>query len=130
MGNTKGGGGKRQPELSGAAEALPGRRMPRVVREFLETEASGGIVLLIAAVVAVVWANSPWSASYRTLWHTSLDLRLGRFGIEMDLQHWVNDALMVLFFFVVGLEIKRELVAGDLREPRSQPYPPLPRRAE
>ena len=117
--------GKRQPKLSGAAEALPGRRMPRVVREFLETEAAGGIVLLIAAVIAVVWANSPWSASYRTLWHTSLDLQLGRFGLEMDLKHWVNDALMVLFFFVVGLEIKRELVAGDLREPRVAAVPAI-----
>jgi Na+:H+ antiporter, NhaA family len=125
MANTEERGGKRRPELSGAAEALPGRRMPRVVREFLETEAAGGVVLLIAAVIAVVWANSPWSESYRTLWHTSLDLRLGRFGIEMDLQHWVNDALMVLFFFVVGLEIKRELVAGELREPRVAAVPAI-----
>ena len=118
-------GGRRQPELSGAAEALPGRRMPRVLREFLETEAAGGIVLLVAAVIAVIWANSPWSASYRTLWHTSFDLRLGRYGLQMDLQHWVNDGLMVLFFFVVGLEIKRELVAGDLREPRVAAVPAL-----
>jgi NhaA family Na+:H+ antiporter len=118
-------GGKRRAELSGPAEALPGRRMPRVVREFLETEAAGGVVLLVAAVIAVVWANSPWSASYRTLWHTELALRLGRFGLELDLQHWVNDGLMVLFFFVVGLEIKRELVAGDLREPRVAAVPAI-----
>ncbi|HWC11631.1 MAG TPA: Na+/H+ antiporter NhaA, partial [Acidimicrobiales bacterium] len=125
MPNGHGGGGRREPELSGAAEALPGRRMPRVLREFLETEAAGGIVLLVAAVVAVVWANSPWSASYRTLWHTEFSLQLGRFGLQMDLQHWVNDGLMVLFFFVVGLEIKRELVAGDLRELRVAAVPAI-----
>jgi Na+:H+ antiporter, NhaA family len=125
MPTTDGGGGKRQAELSGAADALPGRRLPRVLREFLETEAAGGLVLLVAAVIAVVWANSPWSASYRSLWHTDVALRFGRFGLEMDLQHWVNDGLMVLFFFVVGLEIKRELVAGDLREPRVAAVPAI-----
>ncbi len=74
-------------QFSGAADALPGRRLPRVLREFLETEAAGGVVLLVAAVVAVVWANSPWRASYRTLWHTDVALRFGRFALEMDLQH-------------------------------------------
>jgi Na+:H+ antiporter, NhaA family len=110
-------------DLSGGAQALPGRRMPRVVREFLRTEAGGGVVLLVAGLMAVVWANSPWSASYDTLWHTEAAVRFGRFALDLDLRHWVNDALMVLFFFVVGLEIKRELVAGDLREPRVAAVP-------
>ena len=123
MPTTERGAGKRQPGPTGAADALPGRRLPRVLREFLETEAAGGLVLLVAAIIAVVWANSPWRASYRSLWHTEVAVRFGRFALEMDLQHWVNDGLMVLFFFVVGLEIKRELVAGDLREPRVAAVP-------
>jgi len=112
-------------ELAGPASALPGRRMPRVLRHFLETEAAGGIVLLVAAVAALVWANSPWSGSYETLWHTDLSVGLGRFVLVEDLRHWVNDGLMALFFFVVGLEIKRELVHGDLREPRVAAMPAI-----
>jgi NhaA family Na+:H+ antiporter len=125
MPNDNDGAGERRAELSGAAEALPGRRMPRLVRQFLDTEAAGGLVLLFGAAVAVVWANSAWSASYRTLWHTDLALRLGRFALVDDLQHWVNDGLMALFFLVVGLEVKRELVHGDLRDPRTAAVPAL-----
>jgi len=95
------------------------------VRRFLDTEAAGGIVLLVAALAALVWANSPWSASYETLWGTELSLRLGRFGLTEDLQHWVNDGLMAVFFFVVGLEIKRELVVGELRDLRTAALPAL-----
>jgi NhaA family Na+:H+ antiporter len=94
-----------------------------VVRQFLDTEASGGVVLLAAAMVALVWANSPWSASYRTLWSTDLTLGLGRYVLVENLQHWVNDALMAVFFLVVGLEIKRELVHGDLRDRRVAAMP-------
>ncbi|HEX2273618.1 MAG TPA: Na+/H+ antiporter NhaA [Acidimicrobiales bacterium] len=109
----------------GPPAALPGRRLPRIVRQFLRTEAAGGIVLLAAAVAALLWANSPWSESYRTLWETELSLRVGRFLLADDLRHWVNDALMALFFFVVGLEIKRELVSGDLRDPRTAALPAI-----
>lgn len=105
------------------ADALPGRRLPRPVRQFLETEASGGVLLLAAALVALVWANSPWGASYEALWHTDIAVNFGRYGLEGDLHHWVNDALMVVFFFVVGLEIKRELVDGKLRDPRTAAMP-------
>ncbi len=106
-------------------DALPGRRLPRPVRQFLETEASGGILLLAAALVAFVWANSPWSASYETLWHTEVGLDIGRWSLDGDLHHWVNDALMAVFFFVVGLEIKRELVQGELRNPRTAAMPAI-----
>jgi len=116
--------GKR-PGPTGPTAAMPGRRVPRVVQQFLKTEAAGGIVLLLAAVVALVWANSPWSASYRTVWSTDLSLRLGRFVLAHDLKHWVNDGLMALFFFVVGLEIKRELVHGDLRDPQTAAMPAI-----
>ncbi|MDP1890129.1 MAG: Na+/H+ antiporter NhaA, partial [Gemmatimonadaceae bacterium] len=107
------------------AHPTPGRGVPRPVREFLATEASGGILLLAAAVVALVWANSPWSASYESLWHTDVTLNFGRYVLEGDLHHWVNDALMVVFFFVVGLEIKHELVHGKLRDPRTAAMPAL-----
>jgi NhaA family Na+:H+ antiporter len=106
-------------------DALPGRRLPKAVREFLETEASGGILLLVAALAALVWANSPWGASYQSLWHTDLNVNFGRYVLEGDLHHWVNDALMVVFFFVVGLEIKRELVEGKLRDPRTAAMPAI-----
>jgi NhaA family Na+:H+ antiporter len=125
MPSDNGGAGKRRAVVSGAAEALPGRRMPRFLRQFLDTEAAGGLVLLVSAVAALVWANSAWSASYRTLWHTELALRLGRFALIDDLQHWVNDGLMALFFLVVSLEIKRELVHGDLREPGAAAVPAI-----
>ena len=89
--------------------------------EFLHDEAASGVVLLVAVVVAVIWANSPWREEYFSLWHTELRLA----GIEEDLQHWVNDGLMALFFFVVGLEIKRELVGGELSDRRAATLPAL-----
>jgi NhaA family Na+:H+ antiporter len=106
-----------------AREALPARSLPVPVRRFLHTEASGGLALVAAAVVAVVWANSPWRDSYETLWHNVVTLKVGAFGVEQDLRHFVNDGLMALFFLVVALEIKRELVVGDLRDPRVAALP-------
>ncbi|MDP8936977.1 MAG: Na+/H+ antiporter NhaA [Actinomycetota bacterium] len=110
-------------DAAGARSAMPGRRLPRPLRRFLDTEAAGGVLLLVAAVAALVWANSPWSGSYRALWETEFTLRLGQWGLTHDLRHWVNDGLMTLFFLVVGLEIKREVVCGDLREPRTAAVP-------
>jgi NhaA family Na+:H+ antiporter len=86
-------------------------------------EASGGIVLVVAAVVALLWANSPLSGLYDDLWHAELRLGAGGFSLTEDLQHWVNDGLMAVFFFVVGLEIKRELVTGELRDRRAATLP-------
>ena len=102
------------------------RTLARVIQPlqaFLDTEASGGIVLLLAAVAALAWANSPWRASYEALWTTTLRIDVGGFGVAEDLRHWVSDGLMALFFFVVGLEIKRELTTGELRSPRSVALP-------
>jgi Na+:H+ antiporter, NhaA family len=93
------------------------------LREFLQAEASGGLVLLGATVVALVWANSPFADSYNDLWHTTLTIGAGGLEVSEDLQHWVNDGLMAVFFFVVGLEIKRELVTGELRDPRRAALP-------
>jgi Na+:H+ antiporter, NhaA family len=92
----------------------PPLRLPTALREYLHNEAAGGVVLMVAAALALGWANSPWRAAYDALWETILAVQVGRFGIEADLRHWVDDGLMTLFFLVVGLEIKRELVAGEL----------------
>ncbi|MEX1104392.1 MAG: Na+/H+ antiporter NhaA [Dehalococcoidia bacterium] len=90
---------------------------------FMRTEASGGIVLLIAVGVALAWANSPWSDSYFDLWHEEITFGIADFSFETDLSHVVNDGLMTIFFYVVGLEIKRELVEGELRQPRQALLP-------
>jgi NhaA family Na+:H+ antiporter len=95
------------------------------VERFLSIEASSGILLLAAASVALLWANSPWRDSYQALWHTALGLRLGALTFERDLHFWINDGLMVIFFFVVGLEIRREVHAGELSEPRRAALPAM-----
>jgi len=104
------------------------RPLPRLVlrplQDFLHTEASSGILLVLAAVVALAWANLA-AGSYDRVWHTRLTVGLGRWMIEEDLRHWINDAAMALFFFVVGLEIKRELISGELRDPRALVLPAL-----
>jgi NhaA family Na+:H+ antiporter len=99
------------------------RAVARPVREFLRIESAGSVLLLVAAAVAIIWANSPWAESYDAFWHAHVVLEAGPISIDESLQHWVNDALMVIFFFVVGLEIKYELVSGDLRDPRSAAMP-------
>lgn len=95
------------------------------LREFLRSEAGGGVLLLAATITALVWANSPWAGSYQDFWHTNLSIGSGSWGIREDLQHWVNDALMVVFFFLIGLEIKRELVVGELHDPKAASLPAL-----
>lgn len=99
-----------------------GRPVPPVVRRFLDTEASGGALLVGAAAFALAWANLARD-SYDRAWRNDVVLRIGSFGVEEDLQHFVNDGLMAVFFLVVGLEIKRELVTGDLRDRRSAALP-------
>jgi NhaA family Na+:H+ antiporter len=91
--------------------------------DFLHDEAAGGAVLLVATAVALVWVNSPWGHSYEDLWHHQLTVGWGEHAVTLSLQHWVNDGLMALFFFVVGLEIKRELVVGELQQPRTAMLP-------
>ncbi len=100
--------------------------MQPVIR-FTETEAASGIVLLIAAAIALIWANAPFGETYATFWEdTHLTFQIGEwFHFDESLQHFVNDGLMVLFFFVVGLEIKRELVIGELRDPKAAALPAI-----
>ena len=105
------------PGLRGGG-ARERHRLIRPLVDFIHTEAAGGFALLAAAIAALAWANSPWQASYDDLWTTRLAVSLGDWGIDLELREWINEGLMVLFFFVVGLEIKRELAEGELRDPR------------
>ena len=91
-----------------------GSKNDSIFQRFLHWEAAGSLVLLACAILALVWANSPWAESYQELTHTYLGFSLGEHSFKLSLKHWVNDLLMVVFFFVVGLEIKRELVLGEL----------------
>jgi len=93
------------------------------IREFLRHESAGGVVLLAAAVLAFALTNSPLSAAYLGLFDLHLTVTLGGIGLDKSLGHWVNDGLMAIFFFLVGLEIKRELLEGELSTPRQALLP-------
>jgi Na+/H+ antiporter NhaA len=99
------------------------RNLAAPVRSFLSTEQGGAIVMLGAAIAALVWANAPGWHSYESVWTTRLAIRIGSTGIATDLRHWVNEGLMTLFFLVVGLEAKRQLDLGELRERRRLAIP-------
>ena len=101
-----------------------GRRLPPIGDEFVSIETLGGLALLGSAVAALVWANIA-GHNYADAWHTNLTIGIGDFAITEDLRHWINDGLMAVFFFVVGLEIKRELLEGDLRDPKTAALPVL-----
>ena len=84
------------------------------LQDFLQREASSGILLLGSTLIALLWANSAWGESYIALWSNQLSVGYGNFELSKDLLHWINDGLMAIFFFVVGLEIKREILIGEL----------------
>jgi NhaA family Na+:H+ antiporter len=97
-------------------------RLVRPLEEFLSTETLGGVLLLIAAVAALVWANVPGD-SYHDFWTAHLVVDLNKILLDLSLEEWVNDGLMAVFFFVVGLEIKREVLRGELADPRRAALP-------
>jgi Na+/H+ antiporter NhaA len=110
------------------AQALTGRtawarNLAAPVRTFLSTETGSAVFQLGATIAALAWANSPWSDSYESFWTTKLSITVGSSGISQDLRHWINEGLMTFFFLVVGLEAKRELDIGDLRERRRVTLP-------
>ena len=105
------------------AKERPVERIVRPFQDFAHKQSSGGILLIIAAAVALVWADSPWGESYASLWHTKLTVSVGDFSISKDLTHWINDGLMAVFFLVVGLEIKREVLVGELSSVRNAALP-------
>jgi NhaA family Na+:H+ antiporter len=91
---------------------------------FFRSKTTSGILLIVCAVAAMVWANSPWGAYYDALWHTECSVGFGQAVLSKSLHHWINDGLMAVFFFVVGLEIKREFMVGELST-RSQAVLPF-----
>jgi len=90
---------------------------------FFHTESSRGILLIVFAVLALVWANSPWREIYQRVWTLPLTFSLGDVSISKPILLWINDGLMALFFFVVGLEIKREILVGELTALRQALFP-------
>jgi NhaA family Na+:H+ antiporter len=110
------------PEAWPAARRLA-ERVLRPVESFLHVQAASGIVLLLSAVLALAWANSPWAASYEHLWHTEITLGVGSFVSSRSLHFWVNDGMMTVFFLVVGLEIRREIHEGELADVRRAALP-------
>ncbi|HET6652380.1 MAG TPA: Na+/H+ antiporter NhaA [Nocardioides sp.] len=107
------------------AESRPGSARTALVaqlstplRQFLATESGSAGALLVAALLGLAWANSPWSGGYEALWATVASVQIGDAVLAMDLGHWVNDGLMALFFFVIGLEVRRELSVGELTDRR------------
>ena len=107
----------------GVKRVRPVESIVRPFQEFADKASSGGVLLIAAAIVALLWANSPWGESYVRLWETELSVGLGGFSLEKDLTHWINDGLMAVFFLVVGLEIKREILVGELSSPRRAALP-------
>lgn len=111
----------------------PGRKRPRAqilaerafatLERFLHVDAVSGIVLLAAAAIALVWANSPPAESYHHLWYVSFSVGLGEFKFDRSLHFWINDALMTVFFLVVGMEIRREIHDGALSDLRQASLP-------
>jgi Na+:H+ antiporter, NhaA family len=99
------------------------RTVVRPLQEFLRSSTASAIPLFCAAVVALAWANSPWWRSYERLWATTLTVGVGRWAINEDLRFWVGEGLMTFFFLLAGLEIKRELVTGELRDRRAAIVP-------
>lgn len=106
----------------GAADPMI-RHLTGPFARFFKIEASGGIVLLACTLIALGLANSSWSAAFFRFWESPAGVTIGDFALRLSLRDWINDAAMTIFFFVVGLEIKRELVHGELRKPRNALLP-------
>lgn len=95
----------------------------RPIERFVRLEAAGGLVLMFTTVLALLWANSPWAGSYHVLWQTKLTVGFGEWELSKAILLWINDGLMAVFFFLVGLEIKREILVGGLSSPRQTIMP-------
>lgn len=108
-----------------ASRSYVSRAILLPVQQYIHTESIGGIVLLVATVVALGWANSPWREDYHHILETHLTLDVAIFMVDLNVEEWINDGLMALFFFVIGLEIKRELMFGQLSTLRSAALPAI-----
>ncbi len=116
-------GGGAPHASTGEPDDGPVIRLIRPLTDFMHKEASAGIFLVVAAAIAMVWANSPWSDSYLEVWNTDAALSIGGHVLDLTIREWINDLAMVLFFFVAGLEIKREVTQGELRDPKQAALP-------
>jgi NhaA family Na+:H+ antiporter len=115
---------KKNSQSSQAIPVRPVQQWLVPVKRFLEIEAASGVILLLCTVLALVLANSPFAKPFAEFWHTHVGIVFGDYGLEGEFGHLViNDALMTIFFFVVGLEVKREIVGGELRDPRKALLP-------
>lgn len=113
-----------KPESS--KNVLPAEPVDRIagpVAKFLHIEAAGGVFLLLVALTAMGLANSSWSEGFLAFWKTPIGFSAGSFEVSHSLRHWINDGLMTIFFFVIGLEVKREIVMGELRSPKQAALP-------
>ena len=113
----------RNSDLYHSQAETPVERLLLPFRLFVKEETSAGILLLSATVLALIWANSPWAETYTHLWEIHCSVSLGKFILTEPLLLWINDGLMAMFFFVVGLEIKREVLAGELSTPKNAALP-------
>ena len=114
-----------QPPRPGPASRVSLPTLSPSSKLYVGTEAGGSALLLVATLTALLWANSPWSGSYDAFWSTTATIGVGDLALSMDLEHWVNDAAMALFFLVVGLEITSEVSTGELRDRRNVAAPAL-----
>ncbi len=110
-----------QESHASTAGALPASG--NLIQRFLQMEAAGGILLMVSAAVAIIWANSPFAEAYFHLWHAHIAIEIGHQAISMHLLHWINDGLMAIFFLGVGLEIKKEVLSGELASPKKAALP-------
>ena len=110
-------------EAAGGDERPLLARVLRPFQEFVESEALGGVLLFGSTIVALIWANSPWCDAYTALWKLPISVGPANAPLTLSLHHWVDDGLMAIFFLLVGLEIKRELLVGELASPRQAALP-------
>ncbi len=110
----------KQPNIDPPKAGRPAHRLATGIRDrlkrFIQVEASSGVVLLATAILALLWANSPWAASYERLWHTPITIGFGAIASKESIHFWINDGLMTVFFLLVGLEIRREAHEGELSD--------------
>ena len=114
------------PDLSGVHNALWEKPFARIItpfEEFVRRQTTSGMLLVGTAILALILANSTLGAAYEHLLHTPIGVQIGDWRLDMSLHHWINDGLMALFFFVVGLELKREILVGELANPRAAALP-------
>lgn len=116
---------KRSPDIARPSTPLPIDKLIRPFQEFSSREASSGLLLMAVTVIALLWANSRWSDAYFGLWDLPIAISVGEFVLSETALHWINDGLMAMFFFVIGLEVKREIMVGELASHRKAALPVL-----